>query len=96
MRRICKRPTALLVAILAAAPALPLLNLEAKAQNSPPAPPPQGTSRPDFCTEQYDPVCGRLGDVNKTYSNACFARMAGATIANAGPCADDKAGPSPK
>jgi hypothetical protein len=86
----------MLVAILAAAPAMPLLSLQANAQNAPPAPPPPGASRPDFCTEQYDPVCGRLGDVSKTYSNACFARMAGATVVTVGPCSDDKAGPSPK
>jgi hypothetical protein len=30
--------------------------------------------RPDVCTMNYDPVCGRLSDGSfKTYSNACNA-----------------------
>jgi hypothetical protein len=30
--------------------------------------------RPDVCTMDYDPVCGRLSDGSlKTYSNACNA-----------------------
>lgn len=38
------------------------------------------------CTEQYAPVCGRIGQKTKTYSNACFARGAGATVIAEGPC----------
>lgn len=43
--------------------------------------------RPTVCTEQYAPVCGRTGNVTKTFSNACFARAAGAEIIAEGPCA---------
>ncbi|MGH7024442.1 MAG: hypothetical protein ACREEB_12765 [Caulobacteraceae bacterium] len=43
-------------------------------------------SVPTVCTEQYAPVCGQIGSVLKTYSNACFARAAGAKIIASGPC----------
>ncbi|MFB9264099.1 hypothetical protein ACFFWD_13100 [Bradyrhizobium erythrophlei] len=42
--------------------------------------------RPTVCTEQYAPVCGRIGTVTKTFSNACFARAVGAKIIADGPC----------
>jgi hypothetical protein len=44
------------------------------------------TSRTTFCSEQYLPVCGRIGGADRTYSNACFARAAGADIIAQGPC----------
>jgi hypothetical protein len=43
--------------------------------------------RPTVCTEQYAPVCGRIGNFRKTFSNACFARAAGAGVITEGPCA---------
>lgn len=40
-------------------------------------------TKPEFCTEQYDPVCGCD---NQTYSNACFAHAAGVSAQHLGPC----------
>ena len=48
------------------------------------------------CTEQYAPVCGRIGQKTKTYSNACFARGAGATVIAQGPCGTGSEHATPK
>lgn len=53
-------------------------------------------ARATVCTEQYDPVCARTGDVVKTYSNVCFARVAGATEIVQGPCVEGHTPPSAK
>lgn len=44
-----------------------------------------GTCRtaPDFCTEQFDPVCGCD---DKTYPNACKANAAGISVGLTEPC----------
>ena len=52
--------------------------------------------RPTVCTEQFAPVCGRIGTVQKTYSNACFARADGATVIAEGPCAGGGSTQTPK
>lgn len=40
-----------------------------------------------FCMELYQPVCAKLpGGEEKTFSNACFAKCAKATVVHEGPC----------
>jgi hypothetical protein len=44
-------------------------------------------SPPEVCTEIYQPVCGTDENGNrKTYSNACFARIAKAINVTPGEC----------
>jgi len=49
----------------------------------------QCTKKPEFCTEQYEPVCGCDG---KTYGNACSAGSAGVSVAKQGECDDTGSG----
>jgi hypothetical protein len=42
--------------------------------------------RQTFCTQEYAPVCGRIGEGSMTYSNACVANAANAEIVASGPC----------
>lgn len=48
-----------------------------------PRPPRPG---PDFCTREYDPVCGRRGGDRQTFANACLADQAGYRIISDGEC----------
>jgi hypothetical protein len=43
----------------------------------------QGTM---VCTQEYAPVCARIGNGHATYSNQCFASAAGAEVIAQGPC----------
>lgn len=69
-------PAAVLAVVLAAAAATP-----ARAQDQTKSRP-----RPQICTEQWAPVCGKKNGVTKTYSNACFAAADGAAVVAQGPC----------
>jgi hypothetical protein len=46
----------------------------------------QGAPR-QVCTQEYAPVCARLGGATITYSNRCFAEAAGAQVIAPGRCA---------
>jgi len=42
--------------------------------------------RPAMCTFEHDPVCGRRGEQQRTFANACLARSAGYRIISHGEC----------
>lgn len=52
----------------------------------PDRPPPVRPDRPQACTMEYMPVCGRVGGSLQTFGNSCTARAAGAEIVGRGEC----------
>jgi hypothetical protein len=68
--------------LIAAAMLVLLLSVAfAPAQDVPPR-----EGAPIVCSEQYAPLCGRIGNVPRTFSNACYANAAGAEIVARWPC----------
>jgi len=56
-------------------------------------PPPPRPDRPQFCTQQYDPVCARRGGDRQTFGNACEAERSGYRIVHGGECRGGQPGP---
>ena len=56
-----------------------------------PLPPRPG---PQFCTQQYDPVCAARGDRRRTFSNSCIAASEGFRVVHRGQCRISGPGPS--
>jgi hypothetical protein len=54
--------------------------------------PPRPDRPPQFCTQQYDPVCARRGGDRRTFGNACEAERAGYFITYPGECRGDGPG----
>lgn len=42
--------------------------------------------RPEFCTQEYAPVCARRGGDRQTFANACRAEVAGFRVVSGGEC----------
>lgn len=55
----------------------------------------QSAHAQQVCTQEYAPVCARLGGNTTTYSNQCFAKAVGAEVIAQGPCAANSS-PAPK
>jgi len=53
---------------------------------APAVPQPQAIPGQRFCTQEYVPVCGVIGDVSRVYTNRCVAEAAGAHIVSGGEC----------
>lgn len=51
-----------------------------------PRPGPGPRPGPEFCTREYDPVCGERRGDRETFSNACEADRAGYRIVRRGEC----------
>ena len=55
-------------------------------------PPPRPGGPPQFCTQEFDPVCARRGGDRRTFGNACEAERAGYRISHPGECRGDGPG----
>jgi hypothetical protein len=56
---------------------------------------PRPVPRPGVaCTFEYAPVCGRRGDRERTFSNACLARVEGFRVVHRGRCTRTPVRPS--
>lgn len=55
-------------------------------------PPPE---RPQYCTREYDPVCGERRGRYQTFGNACTARADGFRVAYGGECRSGGGGSRP-
>ncbi|MDZ5700158.1 Kazal-type serine protease inhibitor domain-containing protein [Chelativorans sp. M5D2P16] len=49
-------------------------------------PRPPRPDRPQFCTQQYEPVCAARGDRRRTFGNACMAQAEGFRPVHPGEC----------
>ena len=47
---------------------------------------PSGGARAAVCFEVWQPVCGTVAGIKRTFSNACFAKAAGARHVRKGEC----------
>ena len=52
-------------------------------------------SRPQACTMEYAPVCGRRGSQQRSFSNACAARSSGFQVVHRGQCRGIEAAAGP-
>jgi len=74
--------------MLLAAVTAGLVGISAGMADAPP--PPRPPEPKTFCSEQYQPVCGTKDGNRVTYSNRCFATVAGAADIADGPCVVSK------
>ena len=59
-----------------------------------PSRPERPVDRPQACTMDYNPVCGRSGNRMRTFSNACMAEADGFRVIGRGECrSDNRPGP---
>jgi hypothetical protein len=85
--RSMKRLGSILIATMVLGLALPAQTLSAQAASRSARIIVAQNASPEICTEVYQPVCGTdPNGMRKTYSNACFARVAKATGVAPGEC----------
>jgi hypothetical protein len=50
------------------------------------------SERPEFCSQDYSPVCARRGGYRQTFANACRAEVAGFRVIGDGECRSEGGG----